>query len=169
MIRTSSILLSLLVVGLGCASAPAPIPLSGSRADVSVLTGEWVGEYSSRETSRGGSITFSLAVGSDTAFGDVLMVPHGFDHPLLTPDRTAASAPTTPGPEVLTIRLVRSEGGVVTGTLDPYRDPECGCTLQTTFKGSLIGDSTIEGTFVSTGGANHPLTMGRWKVTRVKR
>ena len=37
--------------------------------------GEWVGEYSSAETGRVGSIVFTLAAGRDTAAGDVMMVP----------------------------------------------------------------------------------------------
>jgi hypothetical protein len=65
---------------------------------------------------------------------------------------------------VLSIAFVRISGGDVTGTLDPYTDPECQCTVQTTFTGKLRGN-TIEGTFVTRGPSARE-QAGRWKVTR---
>lgn len=66
--------------------------------------------------------------------------------------------------QVLRIAFVRVAGGNVTGTLDPYTDPECQCTVQTTFTGTLRGN-TIEGTFVTRGPLPREQT-GRWRVTR---
>ena len=68
----------------GCAGNPSPVPVVGTASDVRALSGEWAGEYRSPETGRTGSITFKLAAGRDTAFGDVLTPrePHeGFPYP----------------------------------------------------------------------------------------
>jgi hypothetical protein len=67
--------------------------------------------------------------------------------------------------QVLRIAFVRIAGGEVAGTLDPYTDPECKCTVQTTFTGTLRGN-TIEGTFVTRGAELPREQAGRWKVTR---
>jgi hypothetical protein len=59
------------------------------------------------------------------------------------------------------------EGSQVVGTLDPYRDPDCGCQLTTTFRGEFKDANTIEGTFTSVGsGIGHFPSSGRWKVAR---
>jgi len=39
------------------------------------LTGEWAGDYSSVESGRSGSISFTLRAAGDSAFGDVVMIP----------------------------------------------------------------------------------------------
>ena len=59
-----------------------------------------------------------------------------------------------PSSELLTIAFARIQGGPVSGKLDPYRDPGCGCIVNTTFTGLLRDSSTLEGTFVTT--ANGP-------------
>jgi len=93
-------------------------------------------------------------------------------------DRVAAGAPverqtvmastTQKSGELLTIRFVRMERNQVVGTLDPYRDPDCGCQLKTTLRGEFTDESTIEGTFNSIGSEmSHLPTSGRWKVSRV--
>lgn len=76
--------------------------------------------------------------------------------------------PAQPTNELLTIRFVRVDGGRVSGALDPYHDPVCGCPLETTFTGRLVDASTIEGTFVSRGPPGHRTANGRWRVTRSK-
>jgi hypothetical protein len=66
----------------------------------------------------------------------------------------------------LSIRFVFVSDSVVTGMLNPYRDPDCGCLLTTTFRGVLRGDE-MEGTFHSEGSSNtHIPTNGRWRVKR---
>ena len=63
------------VLSAACASNPSPpVPVTGTRADVSTLVGEWTGEYRSAESGRSGSILFKLDAGTDTARGDVVMV-----------------------------------------------------------------------------------------------
>jgi hypothetical protein len=47
---------------LACGPTP-PIQLGGSPADVEALAGEWTGAYTSRDSSREGTIWFKLVVG----------------------------------------------------------------------------------------------------------
>lgn len=145
-----------------CSSSknPAPpVPVAGS--DTSALAGRWEGEYSSEATGRSGSIVFELRSGDRVAHGDVYMKPA----------EGAGSNPpgaSTPIPQILNINFVSSSGGVVTGTMDPYRDPQCDCEVQTTFVGRVAGD-TIEGTFTTTPSGSAPITTGRWKIARQKK
>jgi hypothetical protein len=132
------------------------------------LVGAWTGEYSSIQSGRSGSITFSLKSATDTAYGDVVMTPKGGPREVVTPDRPA-TGPAANIPQVLTIRFVRVEGNRMSGTLDPYPDPNCGCQLNTTFTGLFDGAARIEGTFESRGSMDHPLTTGKWRVKRVRR
>jgi hypothetical protein len=144
----------------------------GPRPGLSALVGDWSGEYTSPETGRSGSIAFKLEAGKDTAFGSIVMIPRAqYDRvstgvPVEHPNVTGAAL-QRPG-ELLTIRFVRMEGSHVVGTLDPYRDPDCGCQLTTTFRGEFTSESTIEGSFNSVGSEmSHLPTSGRWKVSRV--
>jgi hypothetical protein len=143
-------------------SNPAPtVAVGGGKSDVSALSGKWVGEYSSEATGRSGSITFEFKSGK-VGRGDVLMVPKGGFAPA-----PAGSDPTKSMPQVLMINFVNAEGGVLTGTMDPYTDPTCNCEVQTTFVGEMQGD-TIQGTFTTTPNGAAPITTGRWKMTRQK-
>ena len=65
----------------------------------------------------------------------------------------------------LKIRFIRLGEGRVSGTLDPYIDPECSCTVNTTFEGTITTANTIEGTFI-TRGAGIQASSGTWKVKR---
>jgi hypothetical protein len=154
----------LAAAALAACSSPPPVPVEGTRAGLSALAGRWEGEYSSEETGRGGSIVFTLEAGSDTAAGDVLMIPAGTTQPLrgIGPGGPPFTA-SGPTPEPLTIRFVRVEGGTVSGRLNPYRAPDCDCVVSTMFSGALRGDS-ITGTFVTRGGSRS--TAGRWKVLK---
>src|SRR4051794_12970903 len=144
---------------------PAPtVALGGGKSDVSALAGTWQGEYSSEATGRSGSIKFEFKSGK-VGRGDVLMVPKGGFAPA-----PAGSDPTATMPQVLMINFVNAEGGVVTGTMDPYTDPACSCEVQTTFVGTITAD-TIAGTFTSTPSGTPPngaasITTGRWRVSR---
>lgn len=134
-----------------CVRAISTVPVRGSEPAVAQLAGRWEGEYSSEETGRGGSITFQLRAGADTAEGQVVMTTRG-------------DARSTP--DGLTIRFVVVHGDEVSGVLAPYPDPDCGCTLTTTFRGVILAD-VIEGTFETTGpGFHHPTQRGRWRVVR---
>lgn len=146
------------------ACSPAPpslVPVSVGSGSAATLAGEWVGEYESPAVGRAGSIIFHLDAGRDTAQGDVLMVPRISAR---SQDDHGAVTRATAAPQVLTIRFVRLDGARVTGALDPYIDPECGCSVVTTFEGAVAGER-LRGTFVTRGEPRGPVT-GTWSVER---
>jgi hypothetical protein len=150
-----------------CSARPAAVPLVGTASDVNALVGEWAGEYSSTETGRSGSISFTLTTQGDTAHGDVVMIPSGWNRPL-QPYRDETRPVDRPLPEVLTISFVRVRGDEVSGELAPYRDPQCGCALFTRFVGQLKGD-VIEGTYLTRHGDLPQDQKGHWSAKRVAR
>lgn len=153
-----------------CSSSknPAPaVPVAGARSDISTLAGRWEGEYHSEATGRSGSIVFELKPGDTVARGDVLMVPQGASSPPPATTLPGTSETLRTMPQVLRISFVSASGGVVSGTMDPYRDPDCDCEVQTTFVGRLAGN-VIEGTFTTTPSGAGPITTGRWSMTRKK-
>ena len=161
MARAIGILFAVCVVAAGCASTPAEVRIEGAPTELSALAGDWEGEYSSAATGRLGSIVFKLVAGEDHAHGDVLMIPRGSSDPY-RPRGGEGPAPAG-GSQLLTIRFVRAEGGRISGTLDPYWDPDCDCEVTTTFVGQVKGDA-IEGTFTSERTAGR--VFGNWKVSR---
>jgi hypothetical protein len=153
--------LSLLTVA--CSPVMSRTPVTG--ASVARLVGEWQGTYESPETGRSGMISFALRAASDTAQGEILITVRPV--PAVDVDNAAhqAHSMASPPPPV-TIKFVVVRGDEVSGTLDPYPDPECGCQLRTVFLGTILGDE-IRGTFQSEGsGFFHTPTHGTWRVTR---
>ncbi len=166
MVRSPT-LSTLLVLALGaCGASRAPVPVVGATSDVSALAGEWAGDYSSAESGRSGSISFTLRAAGDSAFGDVVMIPSAWGRPLARwrQENAAAGANQSPASTVLTIRFVRVEHGHVSGTLDPYADPQTGARLLTTFNGEHTGN-TIAGTYMTRLPSGETQT-GRWTVQR---
>ena len=101
----------------GCASGPPPeTEMSSSDFDLNPLVGEWHGEYTNPEAGRTGTIAFTLRAGESSASGKVVMIPGKAD--------SLASAAAM-ARSVINIKFMRKEGNKVTGTLDPYRDPQC--------------------------------------------
>jgi hypothetical protein len=147
----------------GCGGSQTPVPVVGRDADISQLAGEWYGEYSSVESGRSGSIVFKLVAGADSATGDVVMTPQWTTRQGNMPMQPSATQAPTSQP--LSIRFVRVSGGQVSGALDPYPDPSCGCTLHTTFIGRLRSD-TLEGTYSSVHEQTRDVQKGRWRVVR---
>lgn len=148
-----------------CGASRSPVPLVGAATDVSALAGEWAGDYSSVESGRSGSISFTLRVATDSAFGDVVMVPAGLGRPLMPwRGESMPGGAQVPASTVLTIRFVRVEHGHVSGTLDPYADPQTGARLLTTFTGEVNGNS-IAGTYTTTLPSGET-QIGRWSVQR---
>jgi hypothetical protein len=167
--RRSSRLGAFLAAALGaaCAASSDPVPVVAEAGDLAMLTGEWRGYYDSPAVDRHGTIVFALEAGRDTAHGDVTMVPSGWTQPLTPYQDPAISARDAPRPETLFIQFVRVEKGKVTGTMAPYKDPDCGCAVYTTFTGEVKGD-VIEGQFISRPGHGSPY-KGIWRVTRKKK
>ena len=165
-LRESALALALWLAA--CTAHQPPVPVVGPASDIAALVGEWSGEYSSDETGRSGSISFVLAARGDTAHGDVIMIPRGFNQPLRAVPNQAPSAAERPRAEALTISFVRVSGNEVSGVLAPYRDPECGCVLATRFIGWLRAD-TIAGAYFSHHERSETEAQGRWKVVRKPR
>jgi hypothetical protein len=158
----------LAVIGTACHSTPCqPIPVTGEPADVRAMAGEWDGEYEADDHSRAGSIDFHLRAGSDTAVGDVLMVPRGWERPNTGEDKPGAQMRESTPPTLLYIRFVRVSGGQVSGELERYRDPDCGCLLRTVFLGWLTGD-TLSGQYLSYHQEGGPPDGGHWRAVRKK-
>jgi hypothetical protein len=154
-------------VAAACATASPPVPVTGETPAIQRLSGHWVGRYESRATGRFGSIAFELRAGSDTARGDVQMIPTGRSEPLhaLERDRSGVDVDISRSPRFLTIRFVGVSEGHVRGCLDPYRDPDTGAVLLTSFRGVVSGDSIV-GTFESSTETSGVLATGQWWVTR---
>lgn len=155
--------LTLLAVMACGPSIPETVPLVGTLTDVSPLVGEWTGEYDGGAGGRSGSIVFVLRSATDTAHGDVLMIPRAVGEQAATDARRGQLQ--LHSNQVLKISFVRVASGDISGTLDPYIDPDCKCNVQTTFTGRLTGN-TIEGTFVTRGSQLPREYTGRWRVTR---
>lgn len=152
-----------------CSVAPPPVTLSADPGSAAALAGRWDGEYWSRDAERSGSILFELNAAGDSAVGEVLMVPAGYDRPLrpVHPgDPVTGRAPESV--RVLRIAFVRLVSDRVSGVLEPYRDPECGCVLRTTFSGGLNGD-LITGAYESQHLDCGKVVTGEWRVERTRR
>jgi hypothetical protein len=162
--------LALVLAGLAagaCAYVPAPIPVTGDSADLQALAGEWAGAYVyDAPGHRTGSILFRLAADSDTARGDVLMIfPGPQPGSIALPGAGEPWVARAPDQKVLSISFVRAAVGSVTGVLDPYTDPSCGCELRTTFQGRQVG-ARVEGTFSARRTDTGEVRHGRWSVDR---
>jgi len=167
--RTVALIISSLLAAAcvsGCAIPRARVPLFG---DASGLAGEWSGQYESDESGRNGPIMFRLTAGQDTARGDVVMLVarSATEGPGIFPAGAPGSWPTprVADARVLTIRFVQVEDGRIRGRLDPYRDPSCGCMVDTVFEGVEQGD-VITGTFVARHLERSHTQRGRWYVRR---
>jgi hypothetical protein len=156
----------LFVVASACRSAPSqPVPITGAPSAIQSLVGEWDGSYEADDGSRTGSIDFHLRAGSDTAFGDVVMIPRGWERPVTPEDRPAVQSREVIPPRTLTIRFVEVGGDQISGELDRYRDPDCGCLLRTVFEGQLSGNN-LTGRYLSYHQEGGPPVSGRWQAVR---
>lgn len=157
-----------------CSSAPSPAPQvpveAAAKKDLSVLVGKWTGDYSSKDTGRSGSIVFELkSGGTTTAYGDVLMWPKGSKNVMAPSEaKELSEEQLRTMPQILNINFVQSQGGFVTGTMDPYTDPDCQCQVRTTFSGSIDGDVIVGEFTTERWDKQGKATRGNWKVTRQK-
>jgi len=166
MTPTKLVALAAAVLSAACTPVILKTPVSGAPGAVSRLVGDWQGDYNSAESGRRGIISFRLRAGADTAEGDVIMQSRTDADPSAPNEPPASWSALSATHEPLSIRFVLVSDTVVTGVLNPYRDPDCGCSLTTTFRGILRGD-VMEGTFHSEGSSSsHFPTDGRWRVRR---
>ena len=162
-VRSTAATLAVALAIVSCATTPAPIPVVGPRSDLAQLTGQWSGQYHSASTGRQGSILFQLSADADTAHGDVLMFPRlSVQGGQAEGERESARERL---PQNLAIRFVRASEGRVTGRLDPYRDADCDCVVNTTFEGRVDG-GRITGTYTSIRLSDGTRQQGEWSVKR---
>jgi len=167
--RATLIMAAFAASTIACATKPPGIELTSSDFDLQPLVGVWRGAYSNPQAGRNGTIAFSLRAGESFASGNVVMIPKADS--LLTPEERELVSDVPPtGRSVLSIHFIRKQGGNLSGTLDPYRAPDCDCMVTTTFQGSFRRRSTIQGTFTTVPSrAGSSITSGTWRVTRVKK
>jgi hypothetical protein len=147
-----------------CASRPpSRMVVDANPYAMSQLDGKWVGDYSSPSTGRSGSIVFNLSGDRQSAQGEVIMYSTIVKMP--GDPATVAAARSSQAADVLSISFVRAADNEITGKLAPYRDPNTGATVSTTFTGRMIGD-TIEGSFESVSSDTNAPQHGRWRVRR---
>ena len=168
-LRSLPLILALALVTTACSPRPpaAPVPVLGDEQDLAILAGVWWGEYWSPDTGRSGRIRFRLEPGAASARGDVQMLPARSEE-AQDGDRPPRIDPED-GPQTLSISFVRVRPGdeTVTGTLDPYRDPDCDCTVTTTFVGRVSREA-IAGTFETRGAEGRKPIRGRFRVERTE-
>jgi hypothetical protein len=148
---------------IACRYQPTPVALQGAPADIAALQGEWSGEYSSPDSRRSGSITLTIRAGTDTAFGDVVMVTSG-GQAVHAADDPHAHKLHSPSTDVLRIAFVRIFGGMVAGELEPYIAPDCGCRVNTVFQGT-VHRNRVSGEYFTTGPGGLR-QQGTWSASR---
>jgi hypothetical protein len=159
--------LALAAAAAGCGWRRTPVQVISDTGSNALLVGSWAGDYDSRDTGRKGTISFELESEKDTAYCDVVMIPKVGNFrvaPEQRPDIPVVT-PQTLG-EPLKIQFIRLGDGRITGTLEPYTDPECGCKVTTTFEGTFRDANKIAGTYVTRGSGGYQTTGGTWNVKR---
>lgn len=137
----------------GCASSPPRD--RATLGSPSELAGVWEGSFLSPETGRSGTLRFVLTETGALASGQAVLTDDG----LMRPDGRTAP-PIEVGVESVTL-----EGGWVEGVLEPYRDPGCGCWLDTTFRGRPLSPGRLLGTYTSRADAGE-VSHGAWTAER---
>lgn len=161
------VLLSIVAGTAACAGNPAPVPVYATRADWETLSGRWSGSYSTSTPRRHGVIEFTLSAGDEQASGDVVLIADGArtpyrPYPPGDPRLAPVEAQYT---QLLTIKFVRAENGLISGTIGSYWDPDRSCQATATFLGAAES-SKIYGTFTSTCEDGVRRLHGTWRVAR---
>ena len=163
----SSVIAASLAAVAGCSLAMRPVPVTASHIQWEALAGEWRGTYQMDAYDRHGTIAFKLVAIEEQASGEVLMIPERTGWPY-TQNRPAPGQPSgraAPRTELLTIRFVEAADGTLSGTMDPYWDPDRRCTAHASFTGIADGN-TISGTVTSVCENDVGVLRGRWRARR---
>jgi len=151
---------------VSCGSAMRPVSIDATPAGWQSLDGAWRGAYWAHAYDRHGTIALRLAASTEEASGEVLMISDRSGWPYQRDAPRSGAAGFGPFTELLTIRIVRTLDGHITGHLEPYWDPDRHCQASTTFLGSVDGDR-IRGTFTSKCDDDSTRILnGRWTVHR---
>jgi len=138
----------LLCLIAACGSTQPMVDIGGKDTDVTQLAGRWEGTYSGRESGRTGTVFFDLVAGYRSAEGKVIM-----------------NAADPARARELKLRFIEVEGRRLSGTIAPYTDPLCNCTVETTFAGAVKGN-VMEGTFTTRPVGGSAEQGGTWSATR---
>lgn len=145
---------------------PAPVMVQGESRDIRQLAGTWRGEFHSPRTGRVGTIFFDLRADSDTAYGSVT-----FDRVVPVTECTDMSRPQTASsvvvPVVLRFGALATYRGSLGGWLQPYRDPDLSCWMDTWFEGRVVRD-TLQGSFFSRRTDTDTVRAGAWWAARTR-
>jgi len=158
---------ALTVLGAGCSFAMRPVRVDASPLDWDRLSGTWRGQYTVSGQERHGVIEFRLDARAHEAVGDVLLIaPRGWRATGMPPSHTM---PRYPGAEtqLLSIRFLAADQGLVRGDLEPYWDPDRECRATAVFSGSVDGD-IIAGSFVSSCEGGLRMLRGSWRIERTR-
>ena len=151
---------------LGCALNPAPVAISADPEGRALVLGDWSGTYYTTDGGRAGSIVFQFHQHDSTGiecFGDVVMsLPTNRQYP--SGEESGISAPEETV-QLLIIDFVRVTGHEVSGTMAPYRDPDTGEMLSTTFEGWIDGDK-ISGKLITVHSGSGKEEVGSWEISR---
>ncbi len=151
--------LMLCALMLACTSRQA-INTNIDKFNMSLIAGEWEGEYGSEFSGKTGSITFLLTPGEDNAFGQVFMSERMGIYTLQRPTIKRITYP-------LAINFVQIANGRVSGQVAPYLDKEHNQTIHTIFEGRVNQD-VMEGTYTSSIEGSNKSYTGSWRVVRKK-
>jgi len=157
---------TLAVLGAGCSLAMHPVHVDAHAADWTALAGDWRGDYSITGRDRHGVIEFRLKALEHEAAGDVLMISDRFGWPVTgMPPKDGSPRRPPDFTQLLTIRFVAADRGMIRGTMEPYWDPDRECRAWATFLGSADGD-VVTGSFSSICDDRTRILRGRWRVER---
>src|SRR5512141_2319336 len=115
-----------LATSAGCSLAMRPVPVSASHIQWQALAGEWRGTYRMDGYDRRGTIAFKLVAIEEQASGEVLMIPErtGWPYTMNRPMPGPPPGRIEPRTQLLTIRFVEAADGTLSGTMEPYWDPD---------------------------------------------
>jgi hypothetical protein len=139
------------------AATPAPLVTGlGTRS------ARWSGTYAPG-AARARALTLRLTDGGGGTLGGELSL-------LVAPRAStfAGAGAAGPAPVRVTVPLARghyADGRLVLDT-DAYYDAACECTVTTTYRAQVRGD-TLSGTFATRGPATAATVRGRWRVVRL--
>ena len=153
------------VIAAGCSFAMRPVRVDATAGDWERLSGSWRGQYTLQDQDRHGVIEFKLDGREREASGDVLMIAPSRWPVTGMPSSDRAQRQPRSATQLLSIRFVAADHGLVRGDLEPYWDPDRECLALTAFFGSVDGD-VIAGSFVSICEDGVRTLRGRWRVER---
>jgi hypothetical protein len=134
-------------------------------ANLATLQGEWVGTYrADTPHGRSGALMFRLDATETLAQGCAIMRVGGGEATEAMPlegDLWGHVAPE----RLMLVTIGRGPEGTIRGKFEPYPDPVCGCSMNTTLEGRIRGN-VLEGTYVMEHAHGGERASGTWRLVR---